>query len=132
MNESVKFTLLGFVALMAAVGFGAFGAHGLEKTLSAKQLATYQTGIEYLFYHGLGALALASLSQSLSLEFKRSRIAMTLGMIVFSGGCLAYAVTKQKMIAMAIPVGGLGYLFCWALAIKDLAAKYKNSAKVLD
>ncbi len=129
MSESVKFTLLGFIALMAAVGFGAFGAHGLEKSLTAKQLATYQTGIEYLFYHGLGALALANISNTLGLPFKRSRIAMTLGMLVFSGGCMVYAVTNQKLIAMAIPVGGLGYLFCWTLAIKELAAKYKNSAK---
>lgn len=129
MPENVKFTLLGFTALMAAVGLGAFGAHGLENTLSAKQIATYQTGIEYLFYHGLGALALASLSQNLSLEFKRSRWAMTLGMLIFSGGCMIYAVTSQKFVAMAIPLGGLGYLFCWALAIKDLAAKFKNPLK---
>lgn len=129
MPENVKFTLLGFSALMAAVGLGAFGAHGLEKSLSAKELATYQTGIEYLFYHGLGALALASLCHSLELDFKRSRWAMTLGMFVFSGGCMVYAVTSQKFIAMAIPLGGLGYLFCWALAIKELAAKFKDAAK---
>mgnify|MGYP003644033266 CR=1 FL=1 len=112
---------------MAAVGLGAFGAHGLEKTLTAKSLATYQTGIEYLFYHGLGALALACLGHIHELNFSRSRIAITIGMLVFSGGCMAYAVTGQKFIAMAIPLGGLGYLFCWALALKELAAKFKAS-----
>lgn len=127
MNAMVKFTLIGFTALMFCVGLGAFGAHGLQKTLSAKNLATYQTGIEYLFYHGLGALALAALTQPLQLEFKRSRYALLLGMLIFSGGCMLYAVTEQKLIASIIPLGGLGYLFCWALAIKDLAAKFKKA-----
>ncbi|MFX3675568.1 MAG: DUF423 domain-containing protein [bacterium] len=126
MNESAKFTLVGFSALMAAVGLGAFGAHGLEKSLSEKSLATYQTGIEYLFYHGLGALALACLGDIHKISFKRSRIALMLGMLVFSGGCMAYAVSGQKLIAMAIPLGGLGYLFCWALALKELASKFKK------
>lgn len=128
MNEVTKFTLLGFASLMAAVGLGAFGAHGLEQTLTAKSIATYQTGIDYLFYHGLGALALASMSSLHQLNFSRSRIAMTIGMLVFSGGCMIYAVTGQKFIAMAIPLGGLGYLFCWALALKELAAKHKQQS----
>lgn len=127
MNAATKFTLIGFVALMAGVGLGAFGAHGLQQSLSAKSLATYETGIQYLFYHGLGALALAAMSSIHSLEFNRSRYALLLGMFIFSGGCMVYAVTNQKLIAMAIPVGGLGYLFCWALAIKDLAAKFKKA-----
>lgn len=127
MNAATKFTLIGFVALMAGVGLGAFGAHGLQSSLNAKELATYQTGIQYLFYHGLGALTLAALCGVHQLEFNRSRIALVLGLFVFSGGCMLYAVTGQKFIAAAIPLGGLGYLFCWALAIKDLAAKFKKT-----
>ena len=127
MNASVKFTLIGFVTLMAGVGLGAFGAHGLEHTLTAKQLSTYQTGIQYLFYHGLGALALASVAHHQQLDFNRSRLALILGLVLFSGGCMLYAVTGQKFIASIVPIGGVGYLFCWALAIKDLAKKYKKN-----
>lgn len=127
MNAATKFTLIGFIALMGGVGLGAFGAHGLQQSLSEKNLATYETGIQYLFYHGLGALALAAMSSIHALEFNRSRYALLLGLFVFSGGCMVYAVTNQKFIAMAIPLGGLGYLFCWALAIKDLAAKFKKA-----
>src|SRR5690606_11378182 len=112
----------------AGVGLGAFGAHGLQASLDAKAMATYQTGIQYLFYHGLGALALASLSQQLHLEFNKSRWALVLGLLVFSGGCMAYAVTGQKFLAMIVPLGGIGYLLCWALALKEIASKYKKAS----
>lgn len=128
MTSSVKFALIGFVTLMAGVGLGAFGAHGLKESLNEKSLETYQTGIQYLFYHGLGALALASLSHQLNLEFNRSRIALLLGLFIFSGGCMLYAVTGQKFLAMIVPIGGIGYLLCWSLAIKELAQKFKNAS----
>ena len=40
-----------------AVGLGAFGAHGLEATLTANgRLDTYETAVKYQFYHTLALL----------------------------------------------------------------------------
>ncbi|NJL76350.1 MAG: DUF423 domain-containing protein, partial [Saprospiraceae bacterium] len=40
------------VILLLAVVLGAFGAHGLEARLTNEQLATFETGVRYQFYHG--------------------------------------------------------------------------------
>ena len=42
-------------ALMAlGVLLGAFGAHGLQGTLTPRQLASYQTGVHYQMLHAIG------------------------------------------------------------------------------
>ena len=41
-------------------GLGAFGAHGLKKTLAADMLAVYQTGVQYHFYHVFAILFLST------------------------------------------------------------------------
>ena len=56
--------LVGAVAGFIAVGFGAFGAHGLRGRLSPEMLAVFETGVRYQMYHAfallLTALALAN------------------------------------------------------------------------
>ena len=52
-----------FFALTAVV-LGAFGAHGLENKLTADQLATFETGVRYQFYHAFALLFLFLLSEN--------------------------------------------------------------------
>ncbi len=40
-----------------AVGFGAFGAHGLKETLSPRMLDVYQTAVKYQMFHVSALLA---------------------------------------------------------------------------
>lgn len=42
--------------LACAVTLGAFGAHGLKAMATAEQLAWWQTGTLYFFFHALGLL----------------------------------------------------------------------------
>lgn len=51
MNKRLLVTgsILGFLAVI----IGAFGAHGLEKSLDADALATFETGVKYQMYHAL-------------------------------------------------------------------------------
>ncbi len=50
---------VGSVLAGLGVVFGAFGAHALKASLSPEMLATFETGVRYQMYHGLGLLALA-------------------------------------------------------------------------
>jgi uncharacterized membrane protein YgdD (TMEM256/DUF423 family) len=62
MNKEIKNILvLSSFLLMLAVLLGAFGAHGLEKSLNAKSLKTFEVGVRYQFYHGLALLLVATL-----------------------------------------------------------------------
>jgi len=51
MNKRLLFTgsIFGFLGVI----IGAFGAHGLEKSLDVDALATFETGVKYQMYHAL-------------------------------------------------------------------------------
>lgn len=106
------FMLIGCALMAFAVGLGAFGAHGLEGKLSALQMKTYQTGVQYHLVHALailwGSLALLKIP-----TLKVPLIFLCLGTLLFSGFCYLYAVTGLRFFAMVVPLGGLSFLFGW-------------------
>ena len=57
-----KFLVAGAIFGLLAVIIGAFGAHGLEKILSAHAMQRYHTGVEYQFYHVAALLSVGILS----------------------------------------------------------------------
>ena len=46
-----------FLAALA-VALGAFAAHGLKERIPSADLATFETGVRYHFYHSLALLLL--------------------------------------------------------------------------
>ena len=111
---------LGALFLFLAVALGAFGAHGLTKLLSGKAMATFKTGVTYHFYHGF-ALLIVGLCQSQkelsgvtpNPNLKRAGCCFTAGILLFSFNCYFYALTKVKVLAMIVPIGGFAFLFGW-------------------
>ena len=53
------FTIIGALSAALAVGMGAFGAHALRESLTARRLEIYQTAVLYHLVHSLGLLAVA-------------------------------------------------------------------------
>ena len=105
---------------LLSVLLGAFAAHGLSQTLSAPQLATWQTGVAYQMYH-----ALALLFSGLWLLKNGPRILKTAGLffcvgtVGFSGSIYALVLTSATWLGPVTPLGGLclisGWLcLCWA------------------
>ena len=127
MPQSAKiFLLLGSLAMMFAVGLGAFGAHGLKDKLSADMLAVYRTGVDYHFYHALGLLALGMIAVHLpeSDLVKWSGALMAAGIVLFSGSLYLLALTGTRWLGAITPVGGAAWIVAWAL----LAAALLRSA----
>lgn len=116
-----KYLLIGSLLMALAIMLGAFGAHGLEKTLDAKKLAVYETGVRYLIYHSLGFIMLSFIKE---IKTNVSALFFALGILLFSFGCMIYAITAVKFFAMIIPVGGLSFILGWlALSFYTLKAK---------
>ncbi len=106
------------IILFLAVALGAFGAHGLEKTLSENSLKTFHTGVRYQFYHGFALLMLGVLYEILKEEkIKKISQFFLLGIFLFSFNCYLYSVTQIKTFAMIVPFGGMSFLVGWALLI---------------
>jgi len=109
-----------------AVMLGAFGAHGLKGTLAAPLLATFQTAVQYQFYHSLALLLVAVLMhQGLSGGWiTASAVLFALGMVFFCGSLYALALGGPRWLGPVTPLGGLMFIAGWgALLMAVLSTK---------
>lgn len=110
------FLLIGCVITGSAVALGAFGAHGLRKTLSAEMLSVYQTGVLYQLIHGIALLAVGLiLRQYESAAIVWSGWLLTLGTLLFSGSLYVLSVSSIRYVGLLTPLGGLAFIVGWIL-----------------
>lgn len=112
--------------MMTAVVFGAFGTHALKGRLTDGLFQIYQTAALYHMVHALGLFAVAwawSLKPSAAVRW--AGVALTLGILFFSGTLYVLAITGVRWLGAVTPVGGLLFIAGWAL----LAFASATSAK---
>jgi uncharacterized membrane protein YgdD (TMEM256/DUF423 family) len=120
----------GALLAAAAVGLGAYAAHGLEKQIVslgyeadlAKRLAWFETGAKYQMYH-----AVALILTGVIAERRESRkilglagVLFVLGILFFSGSLYAMTLLgpNWKWLGAITPLGGLSFIVGWvSLAI---------------
>ena len=126
-NSGVK-TLVQLAALLGAsgVGFGALGAHAMQKTLLQRNmLESYKTAVLYQLLHAVSILGVASLEAASSASNRdgstsplvRAGKAMALGTTLFSGSiyCLCFGVGPKKVMGPTTPIGGLIMIGGWVM-----------------
>ena len=119
MNKKLQITGLLFGVL--AVIIGAFGAHGLEKTLDAASLKTFETGVKYQMYHALLLLIVSIFALSDPIK-KTVLILITTGVLLFSGSIYGLATNGLTFFdftkfALLTPVGGTLLIAAWVVLI---------------
>ena len=97
---------LGFLA----VALGAFGAHGLEKLLTANdRIDTWETAVLYHFVHTLIMVLVASRD-----PLPRGPwISFLVGIAIFSGSLYLLAITNLRWLGAITPLGGLALIAGW-------------------
>ncbi len=110
------FVGLGAVLALVAVGLGAFGAHGLRPSLSAADMATFETAARYQMYHALGLLAVAWIyTRWPGTPVVVAGWLFVAGIVVFSGSLYTLVLTGQRWLGAVTPLGGLCFMAGWAL-----------------
>lgn len=107
----------GALLMLLGVLLGAFGAHALQGQLGARQMASYQTGVQYQLLHALGLLLLGVVVQ-LAGERPRLRRAarlMLAGIVLFSGSIYLMAAGLPRWLGLVTPLGGVSFVAAWAL-----------------
>lgn len=121
--------LAGFVAMLAAVAIGAFGAHALRARIDPGLLAAYHTGVEYHFYHALGLIALGLVAVQLprSTWLAWAGWCLAAGIVLFSGSLYLLALTGTRAWGAVAPIGGTAFILGWACAAIAMLRPEGNS-----
>lgn len=112
-----------------AVILGAFGAHGLKALITPGELDTWQTAVQYQFYHTLALLFLATFSRFKSRAINAASWFFTLGIVLFSGSLYILSakallnITDTSVLGPITPIGGVFFILGW---ISLLVATVKN------
>ena len=91
------FISIGSISAAFAVILGALGAHALKSKITPEALATFQTGVQYHFYHSLGLIIIGiiSLMGKTSTALSFSGWMMVIGIILFSGSLYTIGISAQ-------------------------------------
>jgi uncharacterized membrane protein YgdD (TMEM256/DUF423 family) len=113
-----------------SVALGAFAAHGLRRVLSPEQVATFETGVRYQFYHTFALLAVAIVYEKFSGGLMQWAVnCFLIGILLFSGSLYlmtalrateSVGVTKLGIIT---PFGGLFFIAGWMLMLVTFVRK---------
>jgi len=110
----------GFIAVAA----GAFGAHG-EADLKAKDWL--RTGAEYQLVHALAVFACFVVWRAGAGAASIAAWLFLIGAALFSGSLYLMALTTQRWMVLATPLGGLFLLAGWATLAWAIFAGERNA-----
>jgi uncharacterized membrane protein YgdD (TMEM256/DUF423 family) len=118
-------------SLLAGLGvvLGAFGAHTLKASLSPQLLTTFETGVRYQMYHGLGLLGLAwAIGRWPERRLLPSAILLSVGTLIFSGSLYLLVLTGIPWFGAMTPLGGVALIVGWGLTAWRLIAGRAENA----
>jgi uncharacterized membrane protein YgdD (TMEM256/DUF423 family) len=115
------FLSIGSLLGAMAVIFGAFGAHALKARIGTDQLAVFETGVKYQFYHTLAILLVAFLSEkNENPALAWAGYLFITGIVLFSGSL--YLLSTRTLfqanltwLGPVTPLGGMAFIAGWIL-----------------
>lgn len=118
MKKSTQLYLfLGSINAGLSVILGAFGAHALKNYITDELIKTFNTGVEYHFYHSFGlfiiAFAFYLLPDSKLLKWS-GRLMMT-GILLFSFSLYVLSIAGIRGFGIITPFGGIAFVSAWTL-----------------
>ena len=96
---------------LMAVAAGAFGAHGVADPKAKDWL---RTGAEYQMVHALAVFACFTVWRAGASLASAAAWLFLIGASLFSGSLYLMALTPQRWMVLATPLGGLFLLAGWA------------------
>ena len=114
-----KLEVFGASFALLSVVFGAFGAHLIKKRIPDSRLQSFEVGVKYMMYHGLGLLLLSLMP----LEEKEMIAWFFIGgTFIFSFSI--FLLSLQSILKFNLgwlgpitPIGGMLLIFGWVLLL---------------
>jgi uncharacterized membrane protein YgdD (TMEM256/DUF423 family) len=114
--------LVAALLIVTGIVIGASGSHALRSMLSASQLHSLDTAVQYQLFNSLGLLVIGLLWQSRA-DAWLPRIAwmLFLGILCFSGGIYIMLAGAPRPLGLITPLGGVLMILAWAILAIRLA-----------
>ena len=111
-NYLVLTAILGILTII----LGAFGSHALTSKLSAESLKSFETAVQYQFYHVIVLLFVNTYSKFSDKIKKNASLLFFLGILFFSGSIYLRTIggIAVKTIWFVTPLGGLLFIAGWS------------------
>lgn len=121
-------TRSGAILIALAIILGAIAAHGIENLVSADLITTFEKGVKYQMYTGLGLLIVGLNAAKLPFKPNAFWALNLIGVFLFSGGIYAYTFHELyeglSTAALIVPFGGFSMILAWVIFIVQL---YRNT-----
>ena len=130
MKDNLLITALIFI--ITGIIFGAFGAHALKEVISETKLSSFEVGIRYQIYQGLGLLVIGSMYDKINFNLAWFYRLASLGTILFSSSIYLLALgdnidLSMKLIGPITPIGGSMIIFSWILFLINIIKHQKKT-----
>ncbi len=120
------FFRLGAILASLAVAAGAYASHGLVDHATPEGIDAFRTAVQYHFYHALGLVLTGwLLRERCSRAVQLAGWLFLGGILLFCGSLYLYALSDDRGLLQAAPVGGFSFIIAWlslAFAPIQLAA----------
>jgi uncharacterized membrane protein YgdD (TMEM256/DUF423 family) len=105
---------LASVSLLVATLAGAVGSHALTFA-DAQALSSFETAVQFQFFHGLGVVALVLVGLAGTGGTLRAGAAWLMlgGTVLFCGSIYARALGVSPDVVAAAPYGGIAFMVGW-------------------
>jgi uncharacterized membrane protein YgdD (TMEM256/DUF423 family) len=105
---------VGAILGLLGVAAGAFGAHGLRDSVSARDLEIWQTAAHYQQVHAVLLVAVGLLGgRSWSRPLAVCAVLLVAGIVVFAGTLQAMVLGGPRFLGAITPIGGLCLMGGW-------------------
>lgn len=115
MNKQI--TTLSVFFIFTSILLGALVAHGLKNYVSEELLITFDKGVKYLMYSGLGLLVLALNDSKFEFNLKWNYRLIVTGSLLFSVNLFIYSFHESLLVLKnfvhIVPVGGTLMIIGW-------------------
>ncbi len=115
---------------LLGVAAGAFGAHGLRDSVSARDLEIWQTAAHYQQLHSAMLVAVAALgARGWTRALQVAAIAFVVGILIFAGTLDAIVLGGPRVLGAITPIGGLCLMGGWAALVTHGVSWFRASLK---
>lgn len=93
---------------------GAFGTHALRERVSERDLAIWQTGVQYHTLHAVMLVVVGLLAAHDSRpQIARIGNLFVAGIVIFAGSLYGLVLTQQRWLGAITPIGGVFFIVAW-------------------